>query len=105
MTAANDEPAPNSDVIAYAAKGETAKAREEQNAFRAAAQKPAKDATFSNSKVTDLFALGDDFLEGEILVREGKMEAGIKALRAAVAKEDKLRYSEPPAWVVPVGSV
>jgi len=41
-------------------------------------------------------------LEGEILVREGKMEAGIKALRAAVAKEDSLRYSEPPDWVVPV---
>jgi tetratricopeptide (TPR) repeat protein len=92
-------------AIAYAAKGETAKAREEQQAFREAAKKPAKDATFSNSKVTDLFALGDDMLEGEILVREGKMEAGIKALRAAVAKEDKLRYAEPPAWVVPVRHV
>jgi tetratricopeptide (TPR) repeat protein len=89
-------------AIAYAAKGETAKAREEQKAFREAAKKPAKDATFGNNKATDLFAVGDDMLEGEILVREGKMEAGIKALRAAVAKEDKLRYSEPPDWVVPV---
>jgi tetratricopeptide (TPR) repeat protein len=89
-------------AIAYAAKGETAKAREEQKAFREAAQKPAKDATFGNNKATDLFAVGEDMLEGEILVREGKMEAGIKALRAAVAKEDKLRYSEPPDWVVPV---
>jgi tetratricopeptide (TPR) repeat protein len=89
-------------ATAYAAKGETAKAREEQKDFREAAKKPAKDATFANNKATDLFALADDMLEGEILVREGKMEAGIKALRAAVAKEDKLRYSEPPAWVVPV---
>lgn len=89
-------------AIAYAAKGETAKAREEQRAFREAAKKPAKDATFGNNKATDLFAVGDAMLEGEILVREGKMEAGIKALRAAVAKEDKLRYSEPPDWVVPV---
>ncbi len=89
-------------AIAYAAKGETAKAREEQKAFREAAKKPAKDATFANNKATDLFAVADDMLEGEILVREGKMEAGIKALRAAVAKEDQLRYSEPPAWVVPV---
>jgi tetratricopeptide (TPR) repeat protein len=89
-------------AIAYAAKGETAKAREEQKAFREAAKKPAKDATFGNNKATDLFAVGDDMLEGEILVREGKMEAGIKALRAAAAKEDKLRYSEPPDWVVPV---
>lgn len=89
-------------AIAYAAKGETAKAREEQQAFRAATTIPAQDATFSNNKATDLFAVGDDMLEGEILVREGKIEAGIKALQAAVVKEDQLRYSEPPAWVVPV---
>ncbi len=89
-------------AVAYAAKGETAKAREEQKLFREAAQKPAKDATFGNNKAADLFAVGDDMLEGEIRVREGKMEAGIKALRSAVAKEGKLRYSEPPDWVVPV---
>src|SRR5262249_46405706 len=88
-------------AVAYAAKGETAKAREEQKLFREAAKKPAKDATFGNNKAADLFAVGDDMLEGEILVREGKMEAGIKALRSAVAKEDKLRYSEPPDWVGP----
>ena len=88
--------------VAYAAKGETKKAREEQEAFREAAKKPTKDATFGNNKAADLFALADDMLEGEILVREGKTEAGLKALRAAVAKEDKLRYSEPPDWIVPV---
>lgn len=89
-------------AIAYAAKGDTANARQEQQAFREAARKAAPDATFSNNTAADLFALGEDFLEGEILVREGKMEAGIQALRAAVAKEDKLIYSEPPAWAVPV---
>ena len=88
--------------VAYAAKGETKKAREEQEAFREAAKKPTKDATFGNNKAADLFALADDMLEGEILVREGKTEAGLQALRAAVAKEDKLRYSEPPDWIVPV---
>jgi tetratricopeptide (TPR) repeat protein len=88
--------------VAYAAKGETAKAREEQEAFRAAAQKPAKDATFGNNKAADLFAVGDAMLEGEILAREGKVEAGLQALVEAVAREDRLRYSEPPDWVVPV---
>jgi tetratricopeptide (TPR) repeat protein len=89
-------------AVAYAAKGETVRAREEQQLFREAAKKPAKDATFGNNKAADLFAVGDDMLEGEILVREGKMEAGIKALRSATAKEDQLRYSEPPDWAVPV---
>ena len=40
-------------------------------------------------------------LEGEILMREGKTKDGLDALKAAVAKEDKLRYSEPPDWFVP----
>src|SRR5262249_38701695 len=87
-------------AVAYAAKGETAKAREEQKLFSEAAKKPAEGATFGNNKAVDLFAVGGYFLEGEILVREGKTEAGLTALRAAVAKEDKLRYSEPPDWVV-----
>jgi hypothetical protein len=89
-------------AVAYAAKGDTVKARDEQKLFREAAKKPAEGATFGNNKAVDLFAVGDDFLEGEILVREGKMEAGLESLRQAVAKEDKLRYSEPPDWVVPV---
>jgi tetratricopeptide (TPR) repeat protein len=89
-------------AVAYAAKGETARAREEQKLFHEATKKPAQGATFGNNKAVDLFAVGDDMLEGEILVREGKLDAGIKALRSAIAKEDKLRYSEPPDWAVPV---
>jgi tetratricopeptide (TPR) repeat protein len=88
--------------VAYAAKGETDKAREEQKLFRDAAKKPSIDARFGNNKASDLFAVGDDMLEGEILAREGKMNAAIESLRSSVAKEDKLRYSEPPDWVVPV---
>src|SRR5262249_38138056 len=89
-------------AVAYAAKGETEYARAEQKLFREATKKPAKDATFGNNKAADLFAVGDEMLEGEILVRDGKMEEGIRSLRLAVAKEDKLRYSEPPDWAVPV---
>ena len=89
-------------AVAYAAKGEAAKAREEQKAFREAAKKVKEEATFGNNKATDLFAVGEDMLEGEILVREGKMDAAIKSLRSAIAKEDTLRYSEPPDWVIPV---
>jgi tetratricopeptide (TPR) repeat protein len=41
-------------------------------------------------------------LDGEILLREGKIEAALAALREAVEREDKLRYAEPPAWAQPV---
>lgn len=87
--------------VAYAAKGQVAEARMEQKAFRAAAAKVPADARFGNNVTADLFAVGTDMLEGEILLREGKTKDGLNALKAAVAKEDKLRYSEPPDWFVP----
>lgn len=89
-------------AVAYAARGEVEKARAEQKVFRDSARKVKPEATFGNNKAADLFAIGEDMLEGEILVREGKMREGIAKLRAAIEKEDKLRYGEPPDWVVPV---
>ena len=41
-------------------------------------------------------------MKGEILYREGRKDEGIAALREAVAREDKLRYNEPPDWIQPV---
>jgi tetratricopeptide (TPR) repeat protein len=88
--------------VAYAAKGEPARAREEQQAFRRAAKQTPKEATFGNNTAADLFAVADDMLEGEILVAEGKVKEAVAALRTAVGKEDQLRYDEPPGWMIPV---
>jgi hypothetical protein len=41
-------------------------------------------------------------LAGEILVRAGRIDEGLRALRVAVEREDRLRYSEPPDWIHPV---
>ncbi len=89
-------------ATAYAAKGQLAEAREEQKRFREAVKKVPKDATFSNNKAADLFAVAEDFLEGEIKLREGKLAESAELLKAAIAKEDKLRYAEPPDWAIPV---
>jgi tetratricopeptide (TPR) repeat protein len=88
--------------VAYAAKGEPARAREEQQAFRRAAKQTPKEATFGNNAAADLFAVADDMLEGEILVAEGNVKEAVAALRTAVGKEDQLRYDEPPGWMIPV---
>lgn len=88
--------------VAFAAKGNVAKAREEQTAFRAAVKKVPEGATFSNNKAEDLLAIADLVLEGEILFREGKRKDAAAALERAAAREDKLRYAEPPDWFVPV---
>ncbi len=41
-------------------------------------------------------------LEGEILVREGKLDEGLAKLNAAVQAEDAMKYDEPPGWMIPV---
>src|SRR5262249_16070819 len=55
---------PYSRGVAFAAKGKVAEARDEQKAFRAAADTVAPDAIFSNNKAADLFAIATDNLEG-----------------------------------------
>nr|CAA9210850.1 hypothetical protein AVDCRST_MAG63-1544 [uncultured Armatimonadetes bacterium] len=88
--------------VAYAALGKTTEARASQAAFREAVGKTPPTASFGNNAATSLFAVAEPMLEGEILFKEGKQTEALAALRTAVAKEDQLRYSEPPDWIQPV---
>jgi tetratricopeptide (TPR) repeat protein len=88
--------------VAFAAKGKLNDAREAQQSFRSGVKQIPEDAMFVNNKAADLLAIAELTLEGEILLREGKFRESIDALNQAVAREDQLRYSEPPDWFVPV---
>jgi tetratricopeptide (TPR) repeat protein len=88
--------------VAYAAKGEVEKAKAEQAAFLAAKAKLPAEARFGNNAAADLMGVAEHLLEGEILVREGKTDAAVAALREAVKREDALKYDEPPDWIHPV---
>lgn len=88
--------------IAYAARGETDAARAEQQKFLAAMKLVPPDAAYSNNLGVDVVAVAEAMLEGEILYREGRTELGLAQLREAVRREDKLRYDEPPSWIIPV---
>lgn len=88
--------------IALAAKGDPKAARAEQAEFlRLAAQVPA-DAYVGNNTSRKALEVATPMLEGEILYREGKVDAALASLRAAVIAEDALRYDEPPGWILPV---
>lgn len=88
--------------VAYAAKGDLPRARAEQLAFQDARVKVPAEAIFGNNKAADLLAVAGLLLEGEVLAREGKTGPALGALGQAVAREDRLRYSEPPDWIQPV---
>jgi tetratricopeptide (TPR) repeat protein len=88
--------------VAYAALGQTDKARAEQQAFLVARAEVPNEAAFGNNKAEDLLAVAEHLLAGEILYRQGTVEEGIHELREAVNREDQLRYAEPPDWIHPV---
>jgi tetratricopeptide (TPR) repeat protein len=89
-------------AIAYAAKGDTARARKAQSVFLERAKLVPKEDFLSNNSCDALLAITIPMVEGEILIAEGKIDAGIEQLRAAIQKEDALKYDEPPGWMIPV---
>jgi tetratricopeptide (TPR) repeat protein len=88
--------------IAFAAKGDSKSARAEQALFLEAAKKVPAEETLLNNPAQAIIAIVNPMLEGEILVREGKLDDGLAKLREAVKAEDALKYDEPPGWVLPV---
>jgi len=88
--------------IALAAKGDAKAARSEQARFLEAAKKIPAEEQFLNNPAAAVVAIMTPMLEGEILVREGKLDDGLAKLREAVKAEDALHYDEPPGWILPV---
>jgi tetratricopeptide (TPR) repeat protein len=87
---------------AYAAKGNVAAAKREQEEYLAAAKLVSAEEMSGPVQVLTILAVATPMLDGEILYREGKIEEGLAKLREAVSAEDQLRYIEPPAWFLPV---
>lgn len=89
-------------AIAYAAKGDTVNARKAQSVFLERTKLVPKEDFLSNNSCEALLAIAMPMVEGEILIAEGKIDSGIEQLRAAIQKEDALKYDEPPGWMIPV---
>lgn len=88
-------------AVAFAAKGMTSDAREEQQAFYRERTRIAPGATFGNNQAALLITIAHHLMNGEILLAEGKLDGSIRELRRAVASEDQVRYNEPPDWIQP----
>jgi tetratricopeptide (TPR) repeat protein len=60
-----------------------------------------KVTLFEINNTSDLLAVAQHVLAGELGYKRGQVEDAIAHLRQAVAAEDKLNYDEPPAWYYP----
>lgn len=89
-------------AVAFTALDRLSEAREEKSAFERACAKVPNDSFFGNNSAADLLAIAERVLAGEMLAQEGRLDAAVPALQAAVDLEDRLRYDEPPDWIQPV---
>jgi tetratricopeptide (TPR) repeat protein len=89
-------------ATAYAAKGDTPNARKEQTLFVEGAKLVPAETQLGNNSAAAVISLATHMLEGEILVAEKNVDAGIAELQTAVKEEDALKYDEPPAWMIPI---
>jgi len=87
---------------ALVAKGKVDAARGELAAFVEAKRRVPDSSLIVINKAVDVLDVAEQLLTGEILYREAKPDEAFAALREAVRREDALRYSEPPDWIIPV---
>jgi tetratricopeptide (TPR) repeat protein len=87
---------------ALAAQGNVDAARGELAALAVDKRRVSDSSLIVINKATDVLGVAEQLLTGEILYREAKPDEAFTALREAVRREDALRYSEPPDWIIPV---
>ena len=89
--------------IAFAALRRIPEAEQAREDFVAAAA-AVPEARFNSIPVPEVMALriAAKMLDGELEYRKGHVDAAFALLREAIALEDALPYSDPPAWLQPV---
>src|SRR4029453_11000019 len=75
-------------AVAYAAKGDAANARKAQSVFLERARLVPKEDSLGNNSCETILGIVMPMIEGEILVAEDKIDAGIEQLRVVIKKED-----------------
>lgn len=87
--------------VALASLGRVDEARAEQRAFRQARDEVPETRILFQNPVSNVLAVADEVLEGEIAYREGQHERAFQHLRKAVELDDAMNYDEPWGWMEP----
>jgi len=88
--------------MAFARKGDPAKAAAEREAFLVSVKEIPADASFGLNSAHAVLTVADAVLRAQIAAAKHDDKAAIALLRQAVESEDSLAYDEPPAWFIPV---
>jgi tetratricopeptide (TPR) repeat protein len=88
--------------LALLRKGQLEEATKEQTTLADAAASTGERVMMMFDPARTVLGIARDQLAGEIAVKRGHLDVGIKLLEAAVRGEDSLHYNEPPTWSQPV---
>ncbi len=88
-------------AVGHAALGEVDAAKAAETAFHAALSRVPPTRLLHNNRCTDLLAVAEAMIAGEIAYREGRFAAAFDHLREAVRRDDALPYDEPWGWMQP----
>jgi tetratricopeptide (TPR) repeat protein len=91
--------------VAFAAKGDSFSADAEALEFANAQAAIPRDEKYDHTPNGVILDVAGSLLAGEILLAKGRTEDAIVELRKAAESEKKVRYSEPPDWVLPTRHV
>ena len=83
-------------ATAFAAKKDTVNCARQQRAFIASVDIIESDPELRKHSGRNALPVAKQMLQGEILYREGNVEAALAILRKAVATEDHLPFQQPP---------
>jgi len=87
--------------IAHAALGDLVSAEQHRNAFRDVVAEIPTSRRFFNNAATEVLAVGQAMLDGEVEYHAGNHKTAFEHLRDAVSRDDALSYSEPWPWMHP----
>jgi tetratricopeptide (TPR) repeat protein len=90
-------------ALAFAARGDTAKAAAERDAMSAETSALSPEAPFGMlNKAKDVFGVALQVVDARTAAARGKSDEAIAHWRKAVDAQDALNYDEPPDWYYPV---
>ncbi|EEP80633.1 hypothetical protein UREG_05475 [Uncinocarpus reesii 1704] len=87
--------------VALAATGRVDEAEAQRTLFCQSLPNVPASRTLFNNKCTDILAIADAMLDGELEYRRGRIDIAFGHLRRSIALDDTLPYDEPWGWMQP----
>jgi tetratricopeptide (TPR) repeat protein len=88
--------------MAFANKGNVAKAEAEYKAMGDAQKRISQDLIIMQNKADHIITIGDDILAARIAREKKDWTTAEAKLKHAIETQDNLTYIEPPEWIYPV---